>query len=865
MLQQKNFLLVSLLFFSGLLFGANHYIDNSASGSNDGSSWANAWQNFSSINWNQIQPGDVIFISGGNQSKTYFETFSVPEGKDNLTITAGGDNGHNGEVIIDGESIRSYGIEIDGNGSLSTDIIISNITFQNCTWAGIYGDGESSGGMKNITVDNCRFLNFYRAGVFFEGNGNVSNNQNIVVKNCFFDDADENLFQSQSDGVYAQYMSDITVDHCTIVLNNNSTANTDLHSDNCQTFWVDNVTYSNNICVQQSDKTLGTQMLFVEEGNGVHNYFNNVLYRNCPNATDSPIRIKRNSGTFTAKVFYNSVYTANDHCVSTDAPTNVKNNIFYSAGSDYHLILVQFQVSSGSSCDYNLYYDPSNDLQNTNFSGGDGPNSLEANPDFISINDQSNFDLRLNENSPAIDAGLDIGVPFDFDILGTTRPLGNGTDMGAYEIDGAGLGDITPPKVMGAELLDSVSLKITFSESLDPNTAENAANYQITSGISVFAASLNDNVVILNTSIHEPGNYIVSVFNVQDLAGNTITSSSNEASYSMQDQNSEIIQYEIANVYASVTPEPEHSADKTIDGFGEGDGDPDSRWAGDTMPEWIMFDLGLSKPLSLLKFSFYNWNNGRIYNYSVDVSNDSINWNRILSQVYSEPAEWTLNETGDLNARFIKVYYHSSNQSGNWAGLWECEIWGTGQALSVELTEFSGSVNGSQVQLKWKTSSETNNYGFEIQRRANSNYETLGFIQGRGTTTEPGYYNFTDSNLDAGTYYYRLKIIEYGGTTEYSDEIMVEVAQPNEILLEQNYPNPFNPTTTIQFVLPKRDEVILTVYNLVGEVVENLIDEELDAGLHTINFNADNLASGVYIYSLQVSQFKDTKKMIVMK
>jgi len=84
-------------------------------------------------------------------------------------------------------------------------------------------------------------------------------------------------------------------------------------------------------------------------------------------------------------------------------------------------------------------------------------------------------------------------------------------------------------------------------------------------------------------------------------------------------------------------------------------------------------------------------------------------------------------------------------------------------------------------------------------------------------------------------------------------------------LLEQNYPNPFNPTTTIQFSLPKREEVRLTVYNLVGEVVEILIDQELESGFHTINFNADNLASGIYIYSLQVSQFKDSKKMIVMK
>ena len=458
-----------------------------------------------------------------------------------------------------------------------------------------------------------------------------------------------------------------------------------------------------------------------------------------------------------------------------------------------------------------------------------------------------------------------MGVPFNFDILGTLRPLGNGTDIGAYEIDGSGVGDITPPQVIGAELQDSVTLKITFSEALDPNTAQIASNYQITGGINVFNASLNNNIVVLNTSIHEPGNYIVSVFNVQDLAGNTITINNNDASYSMQDQNSEIIQYEIVNVVASVTPEPEHSADKTIDGLMEGDGDSDSRWAGDTMPEWIMFDLGSAKPVSLAKFSFYNWNNGRIYNYSVDVSTDSIQWDRILSQVNSEAAEWTLNEMGNVDARFIKVYYHSSNQSGNWAGLWECEIWGPGQALSVELSEFSGSVNGSQVYLKWSTSSETNNYGFEIQRRDFHEFETLAFVQGRGTTTEPGYYNFTDMNLKPGKYFYRLKTIEYGGTTEYSDEIMVEVAQPNTISLDQNFPNPFNPSTKIKFTIPERNQVSLIIYDLTGEEVSNLVNEELQAGVHSIDFNAENLSSGVYIYSLRVANFQESKKMIVMK
>jgi hypothetical protein len=855
---------VLLFTFTVMIQAGNHYVDNQATGNNDGSNWNNAWQSFNSINWNLVQAGDIIFISGGSQNAFYFETIEVPEGKDNFTITKGIESGHAGEVIIDGQSIRSHGITFDGNGSVSSNIVISEITFQNCTWAGIYGDGENSGGLQNITIDNCKFLNFQRAGVFFEGNGNVSNNHNIVVKNCYFDDSNEDLYESQSDGVYAQYMVDITVDHCTIILDNNSTTNADLHSDNCQTFWVDNVTYSNNIIVQQSDKTFGTQMLFVEEGNGTHTFFNNVLYRNCQNAKDTPIRIKRNSGSFSANVYYNSVYTTFDHCLSTDAPTNIKNNIFYSAGSNFHFTLVQFETSSGSSCDYNIYYDPSNVFTNTNFSGGQGGNSIEANPNFVSIDNLSNFDLRLNENSPAIDAGLDLGTPFNLDILGTLRPLGNGADIGAYEMDGGGLGDITPPKVMGAELLDSVTLKITFSESLDPNTAQNSSNYQISNGINVFTASLINDIVILNTSIHEPGNYTVSVSNVQDLAGNII-STNNTADYFLQDQNSEIVKYEIVNVYASVTPEPEHSADKTIDGLTEGDGDPDSRWAGDTMPEWIMFDLGMVKQVSIAKFSFYNWDNGRIYNYSVDVSTDSLNWNRVLSGVNSEPDEWTENDLGNLGARFIKVYYHSSNQSGNWAGLWECEIWGIDEPLAVELIEFSGHTDGQNVILNWKTSTELNNSGFEIERKTSDEYQPVGFINGSGTSSQEHSYNFTDTGLSTGSYYYRLKSIEFGGTVDYSDEILVDIVVPERFTLEQNFPNPFNPSTSIRFSLPQRSEVTLTIYTMLGEVVEKLVDQELEAGTHSYKFTPTNLSSGVYLYALESKEFKEMKKLVLLK
>ncbi len=88
---------------------------------------------------------------------------------------------------------------------------------------------------------------------------------------------------------------------------------------------------------------------------------------------------------------------------------------------------------------------------------------------------------------------------------------------------------------------------------------------------------------------------------------------------------------------------------------------------------------------------------------------------------------------------------------------------------------------------------------------------------------------------------------------------------PNQFELSQNYPNPFNPTTTIKFALPKASEVHLVVYDILGRVVTNLVNGNLNAGYHKINFNASNLASGVYFYSIKAGDFTSVKKLMLLK
>ncbi len=88
---------------------------------------------------------------------------------------------------------------------------------------------------------------------------------------------------------------------------------------------------------------------------------------------------------------------------------------------------------------------------------------------------------------------------------------------------------------------------------------------------------------------------------------------------------------------------------------------------------------------------------------------------------------------------------------------------------------------------------------------------------------------------------------------------------PDQFILMQNYPNPFNPSTTIRYSIPERTHVMLQVYNMLGQEVARLVDEELDAGYHQLQFDASQLPSGMYIYRLQAGSFVDSKKLIFLK
>jgi hypothetical protein len=192
------------------------------------------------------------------------------------------------------------------------------------------------------------------------------------------------------------------------------------------------------------------------------------------------------------------------------------------------------------------------------------------------------------------------------------------------------------------------------------------------------------------------------------------------------------------------------------------------------------------------------------------------------------------------------------------------------EIVPVELTSFTAAVSGNVVTLNWVTATETNNKGFEIQKKsADGEYKAVAFVNGNGTTVETRSYSYSDV-IGEGTGSYRLKQVDFDGSFSYSHAVEVSAA-PAEFSLGQNYPNPFNPSTMISFSLPFESNVSLIVYNTLGQVVTELVNGTYSAGYNQVGFNASSFTSGIYFYAITATavngsqSFRSMKKMILTK
>jgi hypothetical protein len=160
---------------------------------------------------------------------------------------------------------------------------------------------------------------------------------------------------------------------------------------------------------------------------------------------------------------------------------------------------------------------------------------------------------------------------------------------------------------------------------------------------------------------------------------------------------------------------------------------------------------------------------------------------------------------------------------------------------------------------------------FFVERSLDGNeFVTTGYVEGKGTTTRYSEYVFTEKLTQSGNYTYRLKQVDYDGSSSFSNEVEVDLANPAAFSLDQNYPNPFNPSTSISFSLPEASSVKIVVYDVLGNKITELLNGNLALGYHKLNFDAGKLNSGLYLYTITAQSnsgqsFSATRKMMLLK
>lgn len=351
----------------------------------------------------------------------------------------------------------------------------------------------------------------------------------------------------------------------------------------------------------------------------------------------------------------------------------IKNNLLFSS-----------QTNSSSNIFY--YWGEGKTLTQFNALNGTNNNVILNNKQYLgSQQNLINNNYTLPTGSPAIGAGIDITslIPEGFvDLMGNIVNRAN-PDIGA--IQKVSVTDITPPRLIAAALIDSTTLVLNFSEPLSPAGLSTTSNYLISNGILVYSVNSNQTSITLYTSPHLYGqNYNVSVFNIKDLAGNIIDSSNNSLQYQCNfNPPTGLSKLLIIDAIASDTDDVNLPPSKTIDGlYLSNGGYPSSRWAAMPTPQWLLYDLGTIKLVSKVKIAFYEFENGRIYNYNVFISKDKINWINVVSNALSSSQEWTEKSFDPAMGRYVKIEMISNNQN-TWATVWEVEIWGSDSTYSV--------------------------------------------------------------------------------------------------------------------------------------------------------------------------------------
>lgn len=698
---------------------ATHYVSSSSgSDSNDGS-FSHPYKTLTHVTWlsahARINPGDSILFKRGDTWVGEGLILSAPYGTplDPIVIAS---YGSGDKPVFDGTgAVLDVGINLK-----CAHYIIKNIEIKYFEHYGIYAHLNSQYEVIDLTIDDVYVHHIgdkdHSRGIIITGsewkilNSTIDSNYNDgingyglnfeiafnIITNNGLGPIGDGIQLTEGSGDYWVHDNYFTSNnHIKGIFTSNSTG-------------LDNAgIFEKNICIGGGwGARVGGQGGIVrfnyfqdtwtyDESGGMGIQFsglNNIAYANIIYNCEKGIAVSNNEITGASAEIYNNTIVntsvrAFDFKGVTDLPINVicNNNLLY----QFNIAVVLANESSIIESDNNLFYPESPLMFSTSFGDYDNlqewrnatgfdMNSISADP---LLTDIENMNFELIYNSPAIDIGKILSPPANIDYDGTLRPQGLSFDLGACEFF-----DNIQPELLRAFLHNNTTLIIAFSEKVDKISAENVLNYSIDNGITVTSASLlpSGKKVKLTTSQHSTNKtYTVTVNDVTDLFGNPVSQLNNFSSYDLQVIPENLEKLEVSEVIASTFAEPEHSPEKSIDGFGYLSGNTDSRWTGSSLNEWILFDLGYIELTSLIRIEFYKWDENCVYEYSLLTSDDSTSWQEIISSGQSSIDEWTDIYLDNVPTRFIKVIFHDADFSTQ-AGIWEIETWGEQTSTSSE-------------------------------------------------------------------------------------------------------------------------------------------------------------------------------------
>jgi len=845
----NKLMFIIALSWTSFILASNYYVDKNANGNNNGTSWLNAWQSFSAIIWNSIQPGDKVYISGGTDSTIYYEQLSVGKSgtaANPITIIAGkyspSPSGHKGRVIIDGGGTRSQSIYVQN---------INYITLKGfeCRFAtkGIHVEDNAS----YIIIDSMYIYNFRgQAGIMLNG-ANLYTIDNVTIRNCRIESY--RLFAGQTDGIYIQRAQRNFIYNNYIHQRNQDPS---AHTDALQAYLSNGFVIYNNFFINDSvysPEGGGTPMILGSQGTNPVIIYNNFLYMGgiwdpsgsqnsslwlrwynqnpmpptwvinntiVVNGPRCRTTIQEYNGVMINNIlamYSNSSGMANlEESLPTAIPVDsIRNNIFYRSWSSAGF--------SGSFTGNGHTLDSPNWSTWVNTLGGTGMNS---NPYLFSNigyePDQGVLVPDLKSNSPAIGAGENIESYLNYfqseyniilpetDIYGTPRDINN-PSIGACEYSAS---DTTFPLVVS--VLDGWNLLSV--PGINPDGM----------GINIW------------WEFREPNSNVFRFSNGYE----TVATTEPGVGYMMK-----------------------QSLSRTYN-------------TGDEWPAG-----GILKVAHYPLNGVSGWNLIGGYELSINVANITTNPPGLVSgPVYKFTGGYQtattmkpgygywikLNGAGQI---ILPEIVSEEQESKEWfPEKWGKIIFTDASGTTNTLYAVKGVVDLSQYELPPTPPKGMFDIRFSSGRIAENlddektiemsgiNYPVRVKVENMNITLKDEYGKELNAALINGE-----EVTISDNSVNRLKIVSSEILNPVEYSLEQNYPNPFNPTTRIKFTIPQESNVNLSVYNILGELISTIVNENMQAGYYEYNFDAAHYSSGIYFYRIKAGPFVETRKMILLR